>query len=70
VSSPLLIGAVWRKSSGSNGNGGNNCVEVAFLEAGVAVRDSKNSSDPPQFYTKSEWNAFVGSVKDGEFDGA
>ncbi|HEV2782392.1 MAG TPA: DUF397 domain-containing protein [Actinophytocola sp.] len=31
----------WRKSSFSN-QGGGSCVEVAFAEVGVAMRDSKN----------------------------
>jgi len=63
-----LNGAVWKKASRSNGNGGNNCVEVAFLDAGVAVRDSKNRSGPALMLTSAEWIAFVDSAKDGEFD--
>lgn len=63
-----LDGAVWRKASRSNGSGGNNCVEVAFLDTGVAVRDSKNRTGPALTFTKAEWIAFVGSAKDGEFD--
>jgi hypothetical protein len=63
-----LNGAVWKKASRSNGTGGNNCVEVAFLDTGVAVRDSKNRTGPALMFTKAEWIAFVGSAKDGEFD--
>jgi Domain of unknown function (DUF397) len=63
-----LNDAVWRKGSRSNGNGGNNCVEVAFLDTGVAVRDSKNRSGPALVFTPAEWTAFVDSAKDGEFD--
>jgi hypothetical protein len=63
-----LNGAVWKKASRSNGNGGNNCVEVAFLDTGVAVRDSKNRSGPALMFTSAEWIAFVDSAKDGEFD--
>ena len=63
-----LNDAVWRKASRSNGNGGNNCVEVAFLETGVAVRDSKNRTGPALLFTPAEWTAFVDSAKDGEFD--
>jgi hypothetical protein len=63
-----LDGAVWRKASRSNGNGGNNCVEVAFLDTGVAVRDSKNRTGPALMFTQAEWTAFVDSAKDGEFD--
>ena len=68
MSAHHLNGAVWRKASRSNGNGGNNCVEVAFLDTGVAVRDSKNRSGPALMFTPAEWIAFVDSTKDGEFD--
>ena len=64
----VLDGARWKKASRSNGNGGNNCVEVAFLDATVAVRDSKNRSGPALMFTSAEWTAFVDSAKDGEFD--
>ena len=63
-----LNDAVWRKASHSNGNGGNNCVEVAFLDTGVAVRDSKDRSGPALMFTTAEWTAFVDSAKEGEFD--
>jgi hypothetical protein len=63
-----LNDAVWKKASRSNGNGGNNCVEVAFLDTGVAVRDSKDRSGPALMFTSAEWTAFVDSAKDGEFD--
>jgi hypothetical protein len=63
-----LSGAAWKKASRSNGTGGNNCVEVAFLDTGVAVRDSKNRSGPALMFTQAEWTAFVDSTKDGEFD--
>lgn len=63
-----LNDAVWRKSSRSNGSGGNNCVEVAILDTAVAVRDSKNRSGPALVFTQASWTAFVNSAKDGEFD--
>ena len=60
---------VWRKSSRSNGNGGE-CVEVAELPAGGrAVRDSKDQGSGPTLrFTPAEWRAFVEGVKLGEFD--
>jgi hypothetical protein len=58
--------AVWRKSSYSNGSGGN-CVEVR-LSGGVAqVRDSKDLSGPALSFTADEWRAFLSSVRDGDF---
>jgi hypothetical protein len=63
-----LAGAVWRKSSRSNGNGGA-CVEVADLPDGSrAVRDSKDQGGPTLLFTPAEWRAFVEGVKQGEFD--
>ncbi|MEU4560279.1 DUF397 domain-containing protein [Actinoplanes sp. NPDC023936] len=63
-----LDGAVWKKGSRSNGSGGNNCVEVAILDKGIAVRDSKDQTGPALVFTEAEWTAFVDSAKDGEFD--
>jgi Domain of unknown function (DUF397) len=64
-----LTGARWRKSSFSNGDGGNNCVEVAVLPAGrVAVRDTKDRSRPPHVHTAAAWEAFLAGVRAGEFD--
>lgn len=64
-----LSHADWRKSSYSNGNGGN-CVEVVRNLPGiVAVRDSKDSSGPALVFTLAEWQAFVGGVRSGEFEG-
>ena len=63
-----LGSAPWRKSSRSNGNGGNNCVEVALLDTVIAVRDSKNPHGPALAFTPAEWDAFVDGAKGGEFD--
>ncbi len=62
-----LSHAVWKKSVRSGGNS-DNCVEVAFVDDAIAVRDSKNPSGPALVYTRDEWIAFIGGVKDGEFD--
>ena len=65
---PQMQSADWKKSSRSNGNGGNNCVEVAVLDTAIAVRDSKDPTGPALIFTRDEWAAFLGGAKDGEFD--
>jgi hypothetical protein len=62
-----LARAFWRKSTHSYGNG--DCVETAPLSGGrTAVRDSKDKAGPVLLFSSSEWSAFVGAVKNGEFD--
>lgn len=64
-----LTGARWRKSTFSNSDDGNNCVEVAFLPGGhVAMRDTKDRSLTPHFYTAVEWDAFLAGARAGDFD--
>ena len=65
---PDLTGAKWFKSSKSANNG--QCVEVAFVDGQVAVRDSKNPTGPTLVFTAAEWTAFVGGVAAGEFEAA
>lgn len=48
----------WRKSSFSNPNG-NECVEVAFGQVAVGLRDSKNPDGPKLVFDHSRWRAFV-----------
>jgi hypothetical protein len=55
------------KSSLSNFNG--NCVEVAGLTSDtIHVRDSKNPRAGMLSFTPAEWDAFIGGVRNGEFD--
>jgi hypothetical protein len=59
-----LSGAVWRKSSRSNGHGGD-CVEVAGnLPGVVGVRDSKDPSGPALIFSPTAWRAFVAALGD------
>jgi Domain of unknown function (DUF397) len=60
-------GPYWIKSSLSFSN--SNCVEVASLpEKEIGVRDSKDSGGPFLRFTPDEWKAFLGGVRNGEFD--
>jgi Domain of unknown function (DUF397) len=63
-----LEGSCWIKSSLSYANG--NCVEVASLPGGeIGVRNSRDSGGPVLKFTPDEWHAFLGGVRNGEFDG-
>ncbi|WP_103355755.1 DUF397 domain-containing protein [Amycolatopsis sp. CA-128772] len=53
--------AVWRKSSYSGG-GGNECVEVAILDRGAAVRDSKDPRGGFFAVPDASWSAFLAAV--------
>jgi hypothetical protein len=57
--------ALWRKSSrsgGSNGGGGSNCVEVAFVEGSVGFRDSKHP-DVGLAFPADSFSTFIARVK-------
>jgi hypothetical protein len=56
--------AVWEKSSRSGTNG---CVEVAFVDGRVALRDSKDRDAAVLLFSLREWEAFLGGVADGQF---
>ena len=60
-------GSYWIKSSLSYSN--SNCVEVANLPDGqIGVRHSKASEGAVLRFTSDEWHAFLGGVRNGEFD--
>ena len=59
--------AMWRKSTRSNGSGGD-CVEFAQVDGVVGVRDSKDPSGPVLAFSPEAWGAFVDGVKAGTFD--
>jgi hypothetical protein len=62
-----LTGATWIRSSRSGPTGGN-CLEIAFLADGqIAMRNSRHPQGPALIFTRSEWDAFLGGAKDGEF---
>ena len=60
-------GPYWVKSSLSFSNG--NCVEVANLSEGeIGVRNSRDVQGAVLRFTPDEWHAFLGGVRNGEFD--
>jgi Domain of unknown function (DUF397) len=60
-------GTRWFKSSLSYANG--NCLEAQFLtDGGVEVRNSRDREGPVLSFTPDEWHAFLGGVRNGEFD--
>jgi hypothetical protein len=45
-------------------------VEVASLpDGGIGVRNSRDKTGPVLNFTQDEWHAFLGGVRNGEFDG-
>ena len=60
-----LLRGEWFKSSRSGSEG---CVEIAFVHGGVAVRDSKDRGGSILLFTPAEWEAFIGGVRNGEFE--
>jgi hypothetical protein len=58
---------IWRKSSRSQGTGGE-CVELADLASAVGVRDSKDPAGPKLAFSRAELAAFFKAVGDGIYD--
>ena len=68
MSGVVLAHLRWRKSRRSSASG--NCVELAVLpnDAGLAVRNSRDPLGPVLVFTDDEIVAFLGGVRDGDFD--
>ncbi|GIH27009.1 hypothetical protein Aph01nite_53190 [Acrocarpospora phusangensis] len=65
------LGVVTWHVSTESSSGGGQCVEAGPLADGtgrVAVRHSRHRDRGVIIYTRAEWEAFVGGVKNGEFD--
>jgi Domain of unknown function (DUF397) len=59
-------GAHWFKSGVSSDHG---CVEVAFHDGKIGVRDTKDQGRGPVLgFTPHEWECFLTGAKRGEFD--
>jgi hypothetical protein len=61
-----MLDQTWRKSTHSGDNGA--CVEVRRVDDMIEVRDTKDRTNASHAFTLAEWEAFIGSAKDGEFD--
>ena len=62
-----MLGPEWKKSQRSGQSG--QCVEARLTPDGhVEVRDSKDPDGAVLRFTPEEWVAFVGGVRDGDFD--
>ncbi|MEU6810251.1 DUF397 domain-containing protein [Streptomyces sp. NPDC046831] len=55
-------GLAWFKSSYSDGNEGDSCVEVAATPRTVHIRDSKNVAGPRLAFSPAAWTGFVPHV--------
>ena len=63
----IVIVSPWTKSSLSHANG--NCIEIADLSDGqVVMRHSKDITGPVLEFPSAEWKAFLGGVRNGEFN--
>jgi hypothetical protein len=61
-----MLGHNWQKSTRSGANG---CVEARLNGSTIEVRDTKaDGTGPVLAFTTDEWTAFIGGIKDGEFD--
>jgi len=57
--------ARWRKSMTSDSGG---CVEVAYVDGIVGVRDTKAEGRGPVLeFNEQEWTAFLEGMEHGEF---
>lgn len=62
-SAPDFTTATWFKSTFSGGGNGN-CVEVAFGDGHVGMRDSKQrGAGPVLIFTAPEWASFLDELR-------
>jgi Domain of unknown function (DUF397) len=54
--------ANWHKSNHSDDGG---CVEIAYADGMIGVRDTKDPSGPTLVFNQHEWTAFTKGVRDG-----
>lgn len=62
-----LSRARWRKSTRSTAEG-QNCVEIAAVYRGIAVRDSKDPEGPKLIFAGETWRRFTRNVRRGSYE--
>lgn len=62
-----LSPVTWRKTARSQATT-DNCVEVAYLSGGIAMRDSKDPDGPRLTLGHEEWRTFTARIKGGSYD--
>lgn len=80
MSEPDLSYAEWQRADAAPGED-ESSVEIAVIDGKdspvghktgesklILMRDAKRPEGPILVFTPSEWEAFIGGVKDGEFD--
>ena len=63
---PQPLGPRWQRSSYCQG-ADSTCVDAAFINEHVYVRDSKNPDGPVLRFDPLEWDAFLLGVRSGGF---
>jgi Domain of unknown function (DUF397) len=66
ITADQLTGAQWRKAAASNPNG--NCVELAPVDGGVAMRNSRYPTGPVLVFPTAEFRTFLTGASAGEFN--
>ncbi|WP_395104653.1 DUF397 domain-containing protein [Actinomadura sp. SCN-SB] len=62
-----LARARWRKAARSSASG-SDCVEIAGLEAWIAVRDSKDPDGPFLLLERTAWQKVARAIAEGRAD--
>ncbi|MFB9510754.1 DUF397 domain-containing protein [Streptomyces aurantiacus] len=59
----MIISLDWRKSSYSDGDDGNDCVEIANSATHIAVRDSKTPARATLTFPAGSFTPFIEALK-------
>ncbi|MGW2748144.1 DUF397 domain-containing protein [Streptomyces sp. NPDC001450] len=62
----MITPAPWKKSSFSGGGEGNDCVEVANLDAHIAIRDSKTPARATLTFPPGAFTPFIEALKNAD----